>query len=182
MDPSQYLRDIRGLDPLPWWPVAPGWWWLLGALALLVALGVLLRWWWRRVRHNWRDEAHGELRELRRRIRRYDTPQALSEMAVLMRRIAMARHGRRACAGLIGEQWLAWLETNDPQGFPWRREGRILIELLYAPPGAKVDHEQLLKILDAMEVWTRPQPEGQQQSPWLERIRILRSAGGEARV
>lgn len=182
MDPAQYLRDIRGLDPLPWWPVAPGWWWLLGALVLLTALFVLLRWWWRQVRREWREEALGELRELRRRVRHDDPRQALSEMAVLMRRIAMARRGRRACAGLIGEQWLAWLEKNDPKDFPWQRDGRILIELLYAPPGATVDREQLLTILDAMQAWTRPEPEEKRQKPWRERIRILRAAGGEARV
>lgn len=182
MDPSQYLRDIRGLDPLPWWPVAPGWWWLLGAVALLITFVVLLRWWWRRVRRNWRDEAHDELRELRRRVRRGEPREALSDMAVLMRRIAMARRGRRACAGLIGDRWLAWLETNDPQGFAWQRDGRILTELLYAPPGATVDREQLLAMLDAMEAWTRPDPEAKRRRPWPVRIRFLRSAGGEASV
>jgi len=33
----QELRDIRGLDPLPWWPPAPGWWLVLAAALVLVA-------------------------------------------------------------------------------------------------------------------------------------------------
>jgi len=39
------LRDIHGLDQVPLWPMAPGWWYLIGALGLLLllALGLLLR-------------------------------------------------------------------------------------------------------------------------------------------
>jgi hypothetical protein len=47
-----------------------------------------------------------------------------TEFSELLRRIAMARHGRTACAGLHGEDWLAWLTEHDPKGFDWRRDAR----------------------------------------------------------
>ncbi|MGD2084175.1 MAG: DUF4381 domain-containing protein [Chromatiales bacterium] len=180
MDPTQYLRDIRGLDSVPWWPVAPGWWYLLAALLLTFALALLLRWWLRRVRRNWRDEARAELRRLRRGVQRGDAREALGETAELVRRIAMARFGRRACAGLIGEDWLAWLQANDPRGFEWRREGRILIDALYAPPGTRVERRQVMRLLDAILAWTAeptvPRPvAGRSWRPL--RLRPARSGG-----
>ncbi|MGB0719658.1 MAG: DUF4381 domain-containing protein, partial [Bdellovibrionales bacterium] len=35
------LRDIRGLEDVSWWPLAPGWWILLG-LVLAIVLGLVL--------------------------------------------------------------------------------------------------------------------------------------------
>jgi hypothetical protein len=39
------LRDIHGLDGVPWWPLAPGWWYVLAAIALVpvvIAMGYWL--------------------------------------------------------------------------------------------------------------------------------------------
>ena len=41
------LRDIVEPPPVPWWPPAPGWWFLLtvlGLIAILVALRAYRRW------------------------------------------------------------------------------------------------------------------------------------------
>ena len=56
------------------------------------------------------------------------------ELSELLRRVAMARLGREACAGLVGEAWLAWLAEQDPKGFDWRTRGRPLLDAPYAPP------------------------------------------------
>lgn len=69
------LRDIRGLDPVSWWPPGPGWWLLTGALLILLYLA----WRWRaslRLRippipvlriGDWRWDAARQLRALRQR-------------------------------------------------------------------------------------------------------------------
>lgn len=143
IEPSlQALRDIRDLPPFPWWPPAFGWW----LLALgLIALGALI-WRWRLplslaiplpgiTLGTWRWEAAQVLRDLRRRLTHGDDPKALAgELSELMRRIAMARFGRPACAGLTGNDWLSWLAKHDPNGFAWDERGRILIDAPYAPP------------------------------------------------
>ena len=38
------LRDIHGLDTIPWWPLATGWWYVI-AVAGLLLLGVVIRYW-----------------------------------------------------------------------------------------------------------------------------------------
>ena len=136
------LRDIRGLDPVSWWPPALGWWLLAGAVLLLLYLA------WRyraslRLRippipvlriGNWRWDAGRQLRDLRQRAAAQDPKLTALELSELLRRVAMARLGREACAGLVGEAWLAWLAEWDPKGFDWRTRGRLLLDAPYAPP------------------------------------------------
>ncbi|MBK1645041.1 hypothetical protein CKO25_10330 [Thiocapsa imhoffii] len=158
------LRDIHEIPPLPWWPLAPGWW--LVALALIAA-GLLL-WRWRAplsVRiplpgltlGTWRWEAAAALRDLRRRVARRQDPRALlGEFSELLRRIAMARLGREACAGLQGEAWLAWLTQHDPRGFSWSERARVLILGPYAPPEHQPEAgtaQDLLHLIDAALAW-----------------------------
>ena len=36
------------------------------------------------------------------------------ELSMLVRRFALARHPREEVAGLVGERWIAWLESTLP--------------------------------------------------------------------
>ncbi|MBK1703580.1 DUF4381 domain-containing protein, partial [Halochromatium glycolicum] len=148
MNPElQALRDIH--DPLgnPWWPLAPGWWLVLLALC---AAAVLI---WRQRRHrpllpplpllrvgDWRWDAHRQLKRLQRAAPSTPLKVRAAELAELLKRIAMARHGRAHCAGLHGQAWLDWLTEQDPDGFDWRQEGQILIRAPYAPPQHPPEH------------------------------------------
>jgi hypothetical protein len=151
----EQLRDIRGIDGVPWWPLAEGWWVLLAVILLLGFAAYR----WRTILRlrvpipgitlgTWRWDAAAALRDLRRRARAgQDTKATAGELSELLRRIAMARLGRDACAGLTGPGWLAWLSANDPAGFPWQARGTLLITSPYAPPGAGGERE-----LDALIV------------------------------
>lgn len=157
--PVGELRDIRGLDPAPWWPPGPGW--LLILLGL--ALAALLWWAWQRrrdlARGIWRLDARRRLGGLERRLSGLTAREAAGELSELLRRTAMGHYGRAACAGIIGEDWLAWLEARDPRGFPWRSEGRLLLTLPYAPPAASVGDGELLRpLVRAALAWTRDDP------------------------
>jgi hypothetical protein len=157
----EQLRDIHGIQSVPWWPPGPGWW-LLAAAVLALAF---LTWRFRaqiRLRvpplpfftvGSWRWDAARRLRDLRRRARTQDGKQTAGELSELMRRIAMARLGRDACAGLSGEDWLAWLGGNDPKGFDWQQQGRLLVHAPYAPPGDLGRSRELLLLIDAAYDW-----------------------------
>jgi hypothetical protein len=166
----QQLRDIHAAMGNPWWPPAPGWWLLL-ALLLLLAL-VIWRFdsvWRLRVPipmvtlGTWRWDAGGALRRLRRDADSAAVKDTASALSELLRRIAMARHGRAACAGLHGEDWLAWLSAHDPKGFDWRASGQVLLNAPYAPP-SQIDSERaaLKRLIDAATDWVvagHPKPE-----------------------
>jgi hypothetical protein len=79
--------------------------------------------------------------------------EVVSEFSELLRRIAIARLGRRSCAGLADEAWLEWLTEHDPMGFDWKTKGRILLELPYAPPNLQTGYEDLRELIDAALSW-----------------------------
>ncbi len=163
------LRDIRGLDPLPWWPLAPGWWFVLaGFLFVILVLYFVRDWWHRRPGGDWRRDAGRQIRALRERLAWADARTLAGELSELLRRIAIAHVGRRGCAGLVNEEWLAWLEAHDPTGFGWRTEGQILIQLPYAPPGERSSAAGLQKLVDAAEEWVRREDEPAQGAPALK--------------
>ncbi|MCG6859737.1 MAG: DUF4381 domain-containing protein [Chromatiaceae bacterium] len=159
----EQLRDIHGIQSVPWWPPGPGWW-LLAAVALGL---IFLAWRFRtqiRLRvpplpfvtvGSWRWDAARHLRDLRKRAGTQDSKQTAGELSELMRRVAMARLGRTACAGLTGEDWLAWLRGQDPQGFDWTQQGRLLLEIPYAPPGDLGRSQELLELIDAAYGWVQ---------------------------
>lgn len=176
--PIAMLRDIHDIPAIPWWPPAPGWW-LMAIVGTLLVIGV----WRARARislripipgitlGSWRWEAAAALRDLRRRARTgQDAKQILGELSELLRRIAMARLGRPACAGLVGAAWLDWLAAQDPNGFHWHERGRILIDAPYAPAGALrsgVGPKDLLCLIDAALAWVEVHdtPRGRRQDP-----------------
>jgi hypothetical protein len=143
------LRDIHGLDTVPWWPPAPGWWVVIGVLAVTAALGVVLyRWAYRDPLASWRKDARRRLRALRKALDTEDSRKVAGQLSELMRRIAMARLGRRPTAGLTGDEWLGWLARNDPSGFDWRGRGQLLLVAPYMPPHhtvARVDIDGLIR-------------------------------------
>jgi len=150
------LRDIRGLDPVPWWPPAPGWW-ILAAILFALFAGMamaLLRQW--RLGLDWRTEAHARLVSLQRRLGTEDIRLLTGELSELMRRIAMARFGRHACAGLSGRRWLDWLGKHDPAGFDWPAQGPILLSLPYAPDRRGARPSEIEPLILAARGWLAP--------------------------
>jgi hypothetical protein len=161
----QQIRDIHGFAGVPWWPPGPGWWLLAGGLVLLT----LLIWRFRstlRLRipipvitlGDWRWDAARQLRALRRQVQgdKLGLKEAAGTVSELLRRVAMARLGRHACAGLTGNDWLSWLQTNDPNGFDWQSRGHLLLEAPYAPPqglGAGTRSADLIALIDAAHDW-----------------------------
>jgi len=128
------LRDIRGLDPISWWPLAPGWW-ISALMVLLTAVGLflLIRHLFRYPPGSWRWEARTALRDLWRKRNQQSQKETAARLSELLRRIAIARFGREKTARISGAEWLVWLQRTDPTGFDWSGRGGILLNLPYAP-------------------------------------------------
>ena len=158
------LRDIHGLDAIPWWPLAPGWWYLLGLAGLLVLLALLREWMiYSGIWLGWRADARRQLRAMKKALRledqhlpalkkalRTEDPRVLAgRLSELLRRIAMARSGRREAAGLTGDDWLQWLNANDSSRFDWEERGQMLLTAPYMPPAMEVQRKELAALISA---------------------------------
>jgi hypothetical protein len=148
------LRDIHDLDAVPWWPPAPGWWIIFGIVALAL-VAAALRYWLRYsgLMPGWRGDARRQLRALQKALRREEPRTVAGQLSTLLRRIAMARVGRRKAAGLSGDRWLSWLEANDSTGFSWTKRGRILLQAPYMPPARKVERKEVARLVSAARRW-----------------------------
>lgn len=148
------LHDIHGLDGVPWWPLAPGWWYLIATIVLIplvIAMGYWLAY------HGpllgWRSDARRKLRALRKALPSENPRELAGRLSELLRRIAIARSGRRVAAGLTGETWLHWLAEMDTSGFDWEKRGQILLKAPYMPPSMEVERKELGSLIRAASRW-----------------------------
>ena len=112
-DQGPVLRDIHLPHVSAWWPLAPGWWVLLGLLLVALVAGAIV---WRR-RRAWRrhvDTTLGELREARaRHAADGDTACFAASVSQLLRRVARMRDTRSVT--LRGEAWRDALVALAPR-------------------------------------------------------------------
>ena len=92
------LREIILPPPVPWWPLAAGWWVLLGLLTLLGTVAAFRAW------RTWRAAAYR-----RAALRELATAANASAIAEILKRTALVAYPRTEVASLAGSAWLAWL-------------------------------------------------------------------------
>jgi hypothetical protein len=146
------LYDIRDLDPVSWFPLAPGWWVLIALMALAAAAA-----YWRHLAYerSWKGQTHRAFTALERQLASGDTQRIAGVLSVLLRRVAMQSFSRSECAGLEGTDWLRWLTSKDPGGFDWTVRGSLLIEAPYAPPGRAYSAQSVKMLIDAAKRWVK---------------------------
>ena len=156
------LAELRGYhwpDPLSWWPPAPGWW-----LLVLLAIGVLawlIRWSLRTYRRGAaRRTALVEVAALRARYERDgDAAACVRGLSRLLRRFALVSYPRRAVAGLSGEAWLAFLDTQGGAGRFQSGPGKMLLDGPYRPP-QDLPVGALTSLVEDWIRWQRPHRQG----------------------
>lgn len=110
-DPFAQLKDIHlPADPSVW-PLAWGWWLLIVALFLLLlgALVLMLR---QQRQRRFRRSVVAMLHDIELPHGEQDTPRYLSEVSVLLRRVAVHSYPRMDVASLSGENWLRFLDEK----------------------------------------------------------------------
>lgn len=98
------LAPLRQPDAIGWWPLAPGWWLLIG-LALLTLLTATVWLWRRRAANHYRRVALETLDRLE--AEGTDT----AELNRLLKATALRVYGTQVAA-LSGDAWVAFLETH----------------------------------------------------------------------
>lgn len=112
------LRDVHEGAAPAWWPLAPGWWLVLGAIVVVAA------WLW------WRATAKRRHRAVilclfDDAVASAGTPaQQVAAMSELLRRAARRKHA--AADRLQGEDWLHFLDEGMPQPVFSAGAGRLL--------------------------------------------------------
>lgn len=104
------LRDIVLPDPVPWWPPAPGAWVVLAVV--MVTLAILV---WHAIRRHHRNAYRRVgLAECASLEARLPDRAALSELSVLLKRVALAAYPREQVAAMYGSAWLHFLDMTCP--------------------------------------------------------------------
>jgi hypothetical protein len=152
------LRDIHLPDAVSWWPPAPGWW-LLAALVLAGLAVVALRYY----RERRRRAALRGLRAVRAALDTGAEPvRCLQQVSMLLRRFAMTAAAPDAdrpaeVAGLVGERWLAYLDSSWDRDAFRRGPGRLLLAGPYGRPDT-VTRADVAAVADLVTQWLRTQP------------------------
>ncbi len=128
------LRDLHLPDAVGWWPLAPGWWFLVALLATLAGYALYRA--YRRYRRNApRRYALGQLERFESEYLEHRNPVVLGkQLSELLRRGMLAYADRDEVAGLTGEAWLEWLDRDMPLPYFHTEGGKSLLQLPYRDP------------------------------------------------
>lgn len=127
------LHDIIVPAPVPWWPPAPGWYWVLGfvlVMALVLALRAFIHW----QRNRYRREALAELAQLEHQWKASgERAPVLLGLSELLKRTALTAFSREQIAALTGAKWFAFLDRTGPRATFGDGLGAALENAIYDP-------------------------------------------------
>ena len=126
IDPLSKLRDVIYPTDPGFWPPAIGWWIVL-VLVILCLIGAvyLFRSIYLRLAESSFVKEVDALTQLQPR-------EAIVELSILMRRIAITRFPRDSVAGLSGEDWLQFLDQSGNTDQFTTGPGRALVSAPYS--------------------------------------------------
>lgn len=106
------LRDIHAAPAAPWWPPAPGWWFVALLLAVAMLLGLRFAWtavrgaWRKRCLQRWVDDIEANIDPLA-------APQEfLCNINRVIKLVALEAFPDQHCAHLQGEAWSGFVQAH----------------------------------------------------------------------
>jgi len=154
MNELEKLRDIHLPSEVNWWPLAIGWWILLAVI--LVTLVLLMRYLKQRRQRQQRLKLLSDALDNLANNTQLDQQQWLAELSTLLRRMVIRLHGRQTTAGLVGEEWLVYLDQSGGTDQFTQGVGKVLASSPYQPL-AEYEREALLKL---SHQWIKHQVKG----------------------
>lgn len=146
------LKDIHIPADISWFPPAIGWWILALLIPLLIVLSI---WIYKRLtRKTALKTAHKLLAELQQN-KLQDKLIMICELSALLRRVAISIATREKVAGLIGRQWLEFLDSTV-KGEPFTKGvGQLLADAPYRK--MPVTDPELSQLIALCEDWLKAQ-------------------------
>ena len=117
------LQDLRDVIPPPepgFWPPVIGWW--LVAIFILILIAAIIYYIKLAIVRYSRHSIVQQIDE----IAGLQPPQAIAELSIFMRRVAITRYPRSAVAGLTGQAWLEFLDQSGNTDQFTQGVGRML--------------------------------------------------------
>ena len=132
-DPTslERLHDIALPRDIPWWPLAPGWYFVISLLAL-TTLWLAWRFW-----KNWQANAYR-----RAALRELDQAKDITSIATVLRRTALAIAPRELIVSKTGDAWLDWLAEQYPKPLPNSVREHLHADI-YRQPAESVELSEL---------------------------------------
>lgn len=161
MNPEEIpLRDLHLPALTGWWPLAPGWWILIGLA--FCGLGYLAWRAYQEFRRNApRRRALSQLRYLQAEYTwSGDVITLGTRLSALLRRAMLAYAPRDEVAGLTGSSWLEWLDQGLADRAFTEGPGRNIESLPYRKPDVDTDDIDIEGLIDAVRLRLKtPLPE-----------------------
>ena len=154
------LRDIHLPDPISWWPLAPGWWFVLAAIVLIIAGVFLFRYYLKK--QALRKTVAAELESICAQHKKDNNALVLVQsLSILLRRACISFYPRSEVASLTGDAWLKFLDDSmsdsNCQNTFHSEHGRLLATAPYLAENSKLDIDAE-KLIQLCENWLRAQP------------------------
>ena len=143
MNPLDQLKDIHLPSEISWWPLAIGWW-IVAFIAFVLTILLLVlfkRYKQKKQRLNLAMDPFEQLSN----DQSLSPQDWLNELSILLRRIAINVNGRNDVAGLVGNDWLSYLDrSGNTQAFT-QGAGKVLAVQPYQP-AVEYDREAITEI------------------------------------
>ena len=155
------LRDIHLPDQVSWWPLAPGWWFIISAVIALTLIYFISK--ALRKKTLLRKAALAQLDRIQKQFEKDgDKTVLVQSLSILMRRSCISFYPRASTAGLTGDRWLHYLDNTSAkkeftQNEFTRGTGKILATAPYLPAHSEPDLDAD-KLLFLCKNWLLAQP------------------------
>ena len=124
------LRDIHDPAPISFWPPAPGWWLVF---LLIIGLGLFIRWWLKKPKTpKYKKLAIETLSNITTNYEvQRNGHKTVGELSALIRNVMVLTEGQEKIAGLVDEDWLAYLDKKSDTNIFSKGAGRVLTTVTY---------------------------------------------------
>ena len=153
--PVLNLRDIHLPDPISWWPVAPGWWIILASSLLVIVIIFISRNIY--IKRQLNRDIKAELEHIKQQYQQTKNKSQLAKsLSILLRRANISYYPKTDIAGLIGSEWLMYLDNTCSSSSANKRfqsdTGKILLSAPYLPDNTNLDFDAK-KLISLCESW-----------------------------